>query len=162
MTAWSSSSAAGRRRPSAGRSAWSASSNWCRTRTPATAPHAYLVPVGVAQAAALALAESLRDAAGLRLLTTHCGEASLKAAMKKADKSGAALALILGDDELAAGRVLVKPLRSEDAQCALERRRPAGASHGMHRGGTRLTGIYRAVTPAHGRSDGDLSGRISF
>jgi histidyl-tRNA synthetase len=85
------------------------------------APHAYLVPVGgKAQAAALALAESLRDGlAGLRLLT-HCGEGSLKAAMKRADKSGAALALIIGDAELAAGQVLVKPLRTGGEQSALE------------------------------------------
>jgi histidyl-tRNA synthetase len=88
---------------------------------PPAAPHVYLVPVGgKAQTAALALAESLRDGlAGLRLLT-HCGEGSLKAAMKRADKSGAALALIIGDTELAAGQVLVKPLRSGGEQCALE------------------------------------------
>ncbi|MFU8895617.1 MAG: histidine--tRNA ligase [Gammaproteobacteria bacterium] len=84
-------------------------------------PHAYLVGLGdSAQVAMLALAESLRDGvAGLRVLT-HCGGGSLKAAMKKADKSGAALALILGDAELAAGRVLVKPLRSRDEQQAME------------------------------------------
>jgi histidyl-tRNA synthetase len=88
---------------------------------PAAAPHAYLVPVGSkAQSAAHALAEALRDEfAGLRLLT-HCGAGSLKAAMKKADKSGATLALILGDTELAAGQVLVKPLRAEGEQQALE------------------------------------------
>ena len=87
----------------------------------AAAPHAYVVPVGDAsQAAALALAESLRDGvAGLRVLT-HCGGGSLKAAMKKADRSGAALALILGEEELAAGRVLVKPLRSGDEQRLME------------------------------------------
>jgi histidyl-tRNA synthetase len=88
---------------------------------PPAVPHAYLVPVGgKAQAAALALAESLRDGLdGLRLLT-HCGEGSLKAAMKRADKSGAALALIIGDAELAAGQVLVKPLRTGGEQSALE------------------------------------------
>jgi histidyl-tRNA synthetase len=88
---------------------------------PPAVPHAYLVPVGgKAQAAALALAESLRDGLdGLRLLT-HCGEGSLKAAMKRADKSGAALALIIGDTELAAGQVLVKPLRTGGEQSALE------------------------------------------
>ena len=88
---------------------------------PAPVPHAYLVPVGgAAQPAAFALAESLRsEIAGLRLLT-HCGEGSLKAAMKKADKSGAALALILGDTELAAGQVLVKPLRTSGEQYAME------------------------------------------
>jgi len=88
---------------------------------PAPGPHAYLVPVGAAaQTAALALAEWLRDGvAGLRLLT-HCGEGSLKTAMKKADKSGAGLALIIGDTELAAGQVLVKPLRTGGEQFALE------------------------------------------
>jgi histidyl-tRNA synthetase len=88
---------------------------------PAPLPHAYLVPVGnAAQAPALALAEQLRDALpGLRLLT-HCGEASLKAAMKKADRSGAELALILGEEEISAGQVLLKPLRTGGDQCALE------------------------------------------
>jgi histidyl-tRNA synthetase len=75
------------------------------------------VPVGdAAQAAALALAEALRDAVeGLRLVT-HCGGGSLKAAMKKADKSGAELALILGEEELEGGQVLLKPLRAEGEQ----------------------------------------------
>src|SRR6056297_69841 len=83
--------------------------------------HAYLVPVGdAAQAAALALAETMRDhVPGLRL-QTHCGGGSLKAAMKKADRSGATLALILGDDELAAGQVRVKPLRGDGEQAALD------------------------------------------
>ena len=85
------------------------------------APHAYIVPLGdAAEATALALAEQLRDhVAGLRVLT-HCGGGSLKAAMKKADKSGAAVALIIGEQELAAGQVLVKPLRSGGEQLPLE------------------------------------------
>ena len=85
------------------------------------APHAYIVPLGdTAEAAALALAEQLRDhVAGLRVLM-HCGGGSLKAAMKKADKSGAAVALIIGEQELAAGQVLVKPLRSGGEQLPLE------------------------------------------
>jgi histidyl-tRNA synthetase len=87
----------------------------------AAAPHAYVVPVGDAsQAAALALAESLRDGVARLRVLTHCGGGSLKAAMKKADRSGAALALILGDEELAVGRVLVKPLRSGDEQQLME------------------------------------------
>jgi histidyl-tRNA synthetase len=85
------------------------------------APHGYIVPLGdIAEATALALAEQLRDhVAGLRVLT-HCGGGSLKAAMKKADKSGAAVALIIGEQELAAGQVLVKPLRSGGEQLPLE------------------------------------------
>lgn len=83
--------------------------------------HAYLVPVGdAAQVAALALAETLRDdLPGLRM-QTHCGGGSLKAAMKKADRSGATLALILGEDELAAGRVRVKPLRGDGEQAEMD------------------------------------------
>jgi histidyl-tRNA synthetase len=89
---------------------------------PPPAPHAYLVPVGDAAATeALALAERLRDELpGLRLVS-HCGGGSLKAAMKKADRSGAECALILGEQELAEGRVLVKPLRSAGEQLALAR-----------------------------------------
>jgi histidyl-tRNA synthetase len=89
---------------------------------PEPAPHVYLVPLGeAAQAPGLALAESLRDdVPGLRVLT-HCGGGSLKSAMKKADRSGAALALLLGEAELAAGQVLIKPMRSAEPQFALER-----------------------------------------
>ena len=77
-----------------------------------TGPDAYLVALGErAAAAAPGLAERLRDAVpGLRLLT-HCGGGSFKRQFKKADKSGARLALILGDDEAAAGTVSCKPLR---------------------------------------------------
>ena len=91
---------------------------------PAPAPHAYLLPVGdAAQRKAFALAEWLRDEIpGLRLCS-HCGGGSLKSAMKKADRSGAELALILGEEELAANRVLVKPLRSGDEQAPMERER---------------------------------------
>ena len=85
-------------------------------------PHAYLVPLGErAQAAGLALAEQLRDqVTGLRL-QVHCGGGSLKAAMKKADRSGAAAALILGEEELASGQVVCKPLRSADGQQVMDR-----------------------------------------
>ena len=80
-------------------------------------PHAYLVLVGEsAQAAGVILAERLRDAQpGLRLLT-HCGGGSFKSQFKRADKSGAQVALILGEDEVAQGSVGVKYLREERAQ----------------------------------------------
>jgi histidyl-tRNA synthetase len=87
---------------------------------PWVAPHAYLVPLGnEAEEQAMALGETLRSAvAGLRL-TVHCGGGSMKSAMKKADRSGAELALILGDEELDAGTVAVKPLRSGAEQASL-------------------------------------------
>lgn len=42
----------------------------------------------------------------------HCGGGGFKAQMKKADASGAAFAVIIGDDEAQAGEVTLKPLRS--------------------------------------------------
>ena len=81
---------------------------------PANIPHAYLVLVGdAAQRQGLFLAEQLRDQVdGLRLLT-HCGGGSFKSQFKKADKSGATVALVLGDDEIAQQSVGVKHLRED-------------------------------------------------
>lgn len=81
---------------------------------------AYFVAVGdQAQAAAPALTERLRDAVpGLRLVT-HCGGGSFKSQFKKADKSGARLALILGEEELAREVIGVKHLREDVEQQTL-------------------------------------------
>ena len=78
---------------------------------------AYLVAVGDrARREALPMAERLRDTApGLRLMS-HCGGGSFKSQFKKADKSGARYALILGDGELERGVVGVKPLREAGEQ----------------------------------------------
>ncbi len=71
---------------------------------------AYLVHAGeAARVAAGKLAEALRDA-GLAV-AQHAGGGSFKSQMKKADASGARFALIVGDNEAAAGTVAVKPLR---------------------------------------------------
>jgi len=80
-------------------------------------PHAYICAFGnAAELAALALAERLRDALpGLRLLV-NAGGGSFKSQFKKADKSGARFALILGDDELAGRVVGCKPLRDDSEQ----------------------------------------------
>jgi histidyl-tRNA synthetase len=55
------------------------------------------------------VAEGLRDR-GLDVLF-HCGGGSFKTQMKKADASGAAVAVIIGDDEANAGEVTLKPMR---------------------------------------------------
>ncbi|SDH61408.1 histidine--tRNA ligase [Pseudomonas panipatensis] len=69
-----------------------------------------------AELAALTLAEHLRDVLpGVRLLV-NAGAGSFKSQFKKADKSGAQYALIMGDDELAARVVGFKPLRGEGEQ----------------------------------------------
>ncbi|MGB2181339.1 MAG: histidine--tRNA ligase, partial [Pseudomonadales bacterium] len=74
----------------------------------------YMVHMGdEAAAATMLLAEQLRDQLpGVRVLW-HCGGGSFKNQMKKADKSGATVALIMGEDELQAGQVQVKPLRGQ-------------------------------------------------
>jgi histidyl-tRNA synthetase len=69
-----------------------------------------------AELAALSLAERIRDAIpGIRLLV-NAGAGSFKSQFKKADKSGARYALILGDDELAGRVVGFKPLRDDSEQ----------------------------------------------
>ena len=70
--------------------------------------------------------EQLRDA-GLDVIV-HAGSASFKSQMKRADGSGAEIAVILGDDELAAGEASVKTLRSQaDGSPGGQRRVPLDA-----------------------------------
>ena len=78
-------------------------------------PDVYLVHQG-SEAARLAprVAEGLRDV-GLNLVY-HCGGGGFKSQMKKADASGAMFAVIIGDDEAAAGQVTLKPLRGNGDQ----------------------------------------------
>ena len=79
----------------------------------------YIVAMGDLSAEALALAETLRDALPYLRIQTHCGGGNFKNQMKKADKSGAHIAVILGEDELANNSVSVKYLRSDHAQTSL-------------------------------------------
>lgn len=73
------------------------------------APDVYLVNVGeAAEQQALAVAESLRDA-GIAV-ALHAGGGSFKSQMKKADRSGAPFALILGEDEAQTLEVTLKPM----------------------------------------------------
>ena len=81
------------------------------------APHAYMILAGNDTISpGLKLAESLRDKIPGLCLITHCGDGSFKSQFKKADKSGATLALILGDEELAEKAVGIKFLREEADQ----------------------------------------------
>jgi histidyl-tRNA synthetase len=85
---------------------------------PAAALDAYVVHVGgQARTLALSVAEMLRDA-GLSI-AVNAGGGSFKAQMKRADVSGARFALIVGEDEAAANRVALKPLRSAGDQLTL-------------------------------------------
>ena len=84
----------------------------------------YLVLVGAqAEVPGFRLAEQLRDAWPQLRLTVNLGGGNFKSQFKRADKSGAEYALVLGDDEVARGTVAIKALRQEMAQeeCPLER-----------------------------------------
>ena len=80
----------------------------------------YLVTQGdVALRAGLRLADRLREALPGRRIELNLGGGNFKAQFRRADRSGAPLALVLGEDELARGVVQLKPLR-EGAQPAVE------------------------------------------
>jgi histidyl-tRNA synthetase len=79
-------------------------------------PDVFVMAQGeVAQRTALKLAEQLRDAFPGRGIVVHCGTAKFKTQFRRADESGARLALIVGDDELARGVVALKPLRGAES-----------------------------------------------
>ena len=89
----------------------------CGGSYPSVAPDAYIVAVGEGtQARAFALAEELRDKAGGLRVELNLGGGSFKSQLKRADKSGAAWALVLGEQELSEGRIGIKPLRSAAEQ----------------------------------------------
>lgn len=80
---------------------------------------ALINPPEMAQSEALLLAEKLRDALpGLNVLM-NCDGGSFKSQFKRADKSTAAFALILGDDERRDQTISVKSLREEASQITL-------------------------------------------
>lgn len=81
-----------------------------------TAPALYVLAVGeAAQQRAFGLVERIRDLMPGLAVQLGAGGGSFKAQMKRADRSGATLALMLGEDELAAGAVSLKWLRAVPA-----------------------------------------------
>ena len=90
-------------------------------RAPVVArPDAYVLHQGEGAADyAFALADALRSAGHAVVL--HAGGGSFKSQMKKADASGAWLALIVGEDEVRAREISVKALRKNEAQQRLAR-----------------------------------------
>ena len=81
------------------------------------APHVYLVMAGAgATAGGLQLAESLRNQVPALKIQSNLGGGSFKAQFKRADRSGAALALVIGEDELAGGTATIKYLREDRPQ----------------------------------------------
>ena len=91
----------------------------------ATAPDAYVIFSGEGTpVAAWGAAEGLRDA-GLEVVL-HCGGGSFKSQMRRADASGARFAVIIGETEVAQGKIGVKPLRDVGVQALMELADAAG------------------------------------
>lgn len=80
---------------------------------------AYLIPVGDVGIKVLELGQMIRRSCPALRLQNHCGGGSLKNQMKKADKSGAIVALIVGEDEVAEGNLTVKFLREDRPQMSV-------------------------------------------
>lgn len=86
---------------------------------PDKVPQAYLIMVGAVLPQGLRLAEALRQELPKLRLVTHCGGGSLKNQFKRADKSGAQIALVLGEDEVANQQITLKYLRENKPQVQL-------------------------------------------
>ncbi|OUD12061.1 histidine--tRNA ligase [Thioflexithrix psekupsensis] len=85
-----------------------------------TRPHIYLIRAGdSAQLPGFLLAEELRRQLPELRLLLHCGGGNFKSQFKKADKSGAKWALILGEQEVQENTVTLKFLREEKPQLTL-------------------------------------------
>ncbi|CAI2460916.1 histidine--tRNA ligase [Serratia plymuthica] len=77
----------------------------------------YVISSGAgAQSAAMQLAENVRDAVPQLKLMTNYGGGNFKKQITRADKWGARVALILGENEVAAQQVVVKDLRSGEQE----------------------------------------------
>lgn len=84
------------------------------------APDVYFIMAGENSIkAGLAIAETLRSKLPALRLVSNCGGGSFKAQTKRADKSQAQYALILGENELATQTIILKPLRTDEAQAEL-------------------------------------------
>ncbi len=84
-------------------------------------PHVYLILSGAqATERGILLAEQLRDQLPTLRILSHCGGGSLKSQFKKADKSGAQLALVLAEDEVVQNQVSIKFLRADTPQTVIK------------------------------------------
>ncbi len=87
---------------------------------PAADPHCYLVLSGErGTQRGMVFAEELRNAEPRLRVQTNCGGGSFKSQFKRADRSGATYALVIGDDEATQQTVVIKPLRDTAEQFAV-------------------------------------------
>jgi histidyl-tRNA synthetase len=83
-------------------------------------PNAYLTAGGEqARRAGFRIAEELRGRLPSVRISMDCMGGSLKSQLRRADRSGARFALILGEDEMALGKISVKALREDAPQVML-------------------------------------------
>ena len=88
---------------------------------PAATPAVYVVLAGErAEASSFALTEKLRDAMPGVAIETNCGGGSFKSQLKRADKSGARYAIVIGDDEAEQQRAGIKNLRADEPQISVD------------------------------------------
>ena len=86
----------------------------------APAADIYVVAVGeAAEEAALRCVQTLRDSGAAARIEQNIGGGSFRSQMKKADRSGARIALVWGEDEVADNSVTLKQLRGEGGQLTL-------------------------------------------
>ncbi len=86
-----------------------------------SAPHIYLLISGSkSKKHGLLLAEKIRNQVKYIKVLTNCGDGSLKSQFKKADASGAKIALMLREDELEKEQLTVKYLREEKPQITIK------------------------------------------
>jgi len=92
----------------------------CGGKAPARGPHVYIVAAGeAALARAFELNEELKDGIEAIRVEVNLGGGSFKSQLKRADKSGALFAVILGEDEIAGNIAGLKPLRSGEEQSSI-------------------------------------------
>jgi histidyl-tRNA synthetase len=76
----------------------------------------YVIGSGETLGGMVAASEALRSQSGTLRVLTHFGGGSFKSQFKKADRSGARVAVVVGEDEAASGRISLKYLREERPQ----------------------------------------------
>lgn len=86
-------------------------------KEPTSTCDVYMVAAGAgAELKSVEIAEQLRDALPHLRIVSHCGGGNFKKQMKRADKVGAQIALILGEDEMNQQQITIKNLRLQGEQ----------------------------------------------
>ena len=113
---------------------------------PTRVPDVYIVAAGEGTSRlAFRIAESLRNGVPPMRVEVHCGGGGFKSQMKRADRSGAQVAVILGEDEVAAGAAVLKPLRTGPLRTGPTGAGPTGA--GVEQQTVTVASLADAIRP---------------